>query len=735
MPIIIDNSLLQQPSEEPDDDSAFGYAMMGLVEGVSSGIERQRVQQEEQSKFNREKQFEFEKLAKEQEFDKPLQDAKIAEARSGADLNKVQLGQAQLGLEAERRAAAAVKAREEAASRTRYAEAFGDGDVSKGMTMLDEFDRRIQEAESMGDWRSADRIRSELMKLGEEKDALLRANRANSYVRSVLSSDILKSDEQLRLRADQVLNDANLDPMQRQAAISDLMAEGKRKVSVLRLKNSARSRMEKAEALLMEKMEQETDPEIQAMYQSKISDLHDYLSEWDSIGEDDADSANQLYSMAGGLIRGTPSDAHYRRNGGRSAVEGRTSAEDNFKSQMDELKGFQESGAFTDEQLQPLWQDLLTRYVGNRMASTQGAGPGGGGKDLYNQILKDLTNDGKSDVAVTADLVTGPNGVVMGRAPTLLKKFDELLAQRDNLQDKADQGIATEEELKQLTNAKAGLISLKNKAAVDLEGFDTGPISSGTDYFFRRQLATRTAEESPVIGLQTNAISLAPFMGYANIREDLESLSDQEIRSIGVPSTQEEYNRQISMLRTAGSKIVLQDMQRIGWQLGFNKSPSKSQVEAWQKKYGQKSVEQSMADIQSGAANMGYDGKGNAPLTAKQSSVAAEELYRNMPEGGVAEQEGVQPETPYQRSKREEQAQRAERARIGAEDEARADAFQKRRDLLIALRNAKTQKDKELIMQKLRSVSYKPSKPNLKKKVDPNELMRNVRRSPQNEER
>jgi hypothetical protein len=135
---------------------------------------------------------------------------------------------------------------------------------------------------------------------------------------------------------------------------------------------------------------------------------------------------------------------------------------------------------------------------------------------------------------------------------------------------------------------------------------------------------------------------------------------------------------------------------------------------------------------------MGYDSKGNAPLAAKQSSVAAEELYRNMPEGGVAEQEGVQPETPYQRnqrSKREfEQAQRADRARIGAEDEAQkeaqADEFQKRRDLLIALRNAKTQKDKELIMQKLRSVKLK-----FKKKVDPNELMRNVRRSPQNEER
>ena len=53
MPIIIDNSLLQQPSEEPDEPNALEMGVLGLVEGIKSGFEKQQEQAAEQQAFDR----------------------------------------------------------------------------------------------------------------------------------------------------------------------------------------------------------------------------------------------------------------------------------------------------------------------------------------------------------------------------------------------------------------------------------------------------------------------------------------------------------------------------------------------------------------------------------------------------------------------------------------------------------------------------------------------------------
>lgn len=636
MPIIIDNSLLQP--EEPQDDSAFGYAMMGLVEGVGAGIDKQRAQQEELAQFNREKDFELEKLRKEQEFNAPLQAAKIEEARTATAANKVALDAATLEAEAARRAAAAKQAREDAANRSRWAEAFGDGDVAKGESMLQDFDRRAAEAEAAGGREAGDRVRLELQRIGEEKHAIRQARKANEYIGSVLTSDIFKNDERLRLRADQILNDTKLGPVEKQSAVEGLVAEGKRKGAVARKKNNIIARVSERERVLQAKMDAETDPEIDAMYRAQIDDLHDYASEWDSIGEDDEEGAARLFENGSAMLRGSPSDAFYRRNGGRGAIEARSNSAAAFNDEMNFLKGLMDSGAFDEEQLKPLWQNLLARRVGNMAASGQLPGTSVNmnlGKTIMDDLLGNKKKDGDTPPVVSTEpQLTGP--------ASMLSRFDKMVAERDDLQNKADDGIATDEELKRLTDVKAGISGLRNKAAVEIEGFSSGVLLGGTDYFFRKQLAEAARNQSPVMALQSGGVNLGLFGGAADLRSDLSNLTEQEIRSIRVPADKADYDRMVKMLKGARSEIVLDDLRRLGAERGFY-TPTSDEKKRWSSKM---SFSEGVSAIATGAMSQGgrkyVKGKPEGkPLTAEEASAATRRLYSEMPKGGMAEQPTV----------------------------------------------------------------------------------------------
>jgi len=726
MPIIIDNSLLQQPSEEPDEPNALEMGVLGLVEGIKSGFEKQQEQAAEQQAFDREKGFQLEKMQREQTFQTTLEDKRLA---AGKPLQDAQIERANIENEAARRAAAANKAREDAANRARWSEALGDGNIEAGKSVLADFDKRIAEAEATGGTAAGDAIRTELQKVGEAKHAERQATLANNYVKSVMTSDVFKNNEQLRAEADVILGDPNMDPMQRQAAIRDLADRGKRQGKVTRLKLNTIGRIQRAEETLIAQMAAEQDPEIDAMYQAKINDLHDFQAEWDALGDDDADAAEKLFSNASNLLRSSPSESYYRRNGGRGTVDSRTRANAEYQAELDELMKYSETGAIPEEQIQAQIQGLFGRRFGNQAASGQLPG----GKDpLADSILRDLTfnEDGEVTTAVFDEAFHGAKGD--GLVPDYMKgsafyldKFDKLAARRDDLQDKVDNGLATDDELKQLTDAKAGISALKNKAAVEIPGFETGVISSETDWGFRRQLKADVVKNSPVMALQLKAADLGLFGGSADLRVDLENLSDQEISSIRIPSTMDDYTRQIKMLRQSGSKVVLDDMKRIGWELGFNKNASDAEIKKWSKNNKQMTQAEAMGAIASGALStfenqlkdVKYTNKGGRPLKPNEQEAAAEELYARMPKGGVQ----------YQA----DNADLEERARAGSAKEMESEQqrvleeinnlrFKANRELRAKLRDAKNQKDKDRIMAEINKINA-PMGPDARLRARPDE--------------
>lgn len=710
MPIIFDEAVFEP--DEPEQPNALEQGLLGLVEGFKAGYEKQQDRVYEQQAFDREKGFQLEKMQREQTFQMDLEEKRQAADRP---FQQAQLDRANIEIEAARRAEAATKAREDAANRARWSEAFGDGNIEAGKKMLADFDRRIAEAEATGGTAAGDAIRTELQKVGEAKHAERQATLANNYVKSVMTSDVFKNNEQLRAEADVILGDPNMDPMQRQSAIKDLADRGKRQGKVTRLKMNTIGRIQRAEETLIAQMAAEQDPEIDAMYQAKINDLHDFQAEWDALGDDDADAAERLFSNASNLLRSSPSESYYRRNGGRGTVDSRTRANAEYQAELDELMKYSETGAIPEDQIQAQIQSLFGRRFGNQAASGQLPG---GKNPLADSILKDLTlnEDGEVTEAIFDEAFHGAKGdglvpdyMKMKGSAFYLDKFDKLTARRDDLQGKADQGIATEEELKQLTDAKAAISALKNKAAVEIPGFDTGVISAGTDWGFRRQLKSDVVKNSPVTALQLKAVDLGLFGGSADLRADLENLSDQEISLIRIPSTMDDYTRQVKMLRQAGSEIVLDDMKRIGWELGFNKSASGAEIKKWSKNNKQMTQAEAMKAIASGALStfenklkdVEYTNEGGRPLKPNEQTAAAEELYARMPKGGVQSQP--------------DNTDRQERAMAGSAKEMEGDQqrvleeindlrFKANRELRLKLRNAKNQKDKDRIMAEINKI-------------------------------
>jgi hypothetical protein len=271
-------------------------------------------------------------------------------------------------------------------------------------------------------------------------------------------------------------------------------------------------------------------------------------------------------------------------------------------------------------------------------------------------------------------------------AAGLLSQLDKYTAQLDDLQSKADDRIATEEELDQLTTVKANLQSLRNKAASEIPFLENNTLLGSSNTVVRRALAQEVKNSSPVLALQLGAVDLSLTSGVmesfglgvqsTDLRADLFNLSNQEIRTIRTPSNKEDYDRMVRMLKQANSKIVLNDMQRIGWELGYNPNPSKGQLSRWKKDGKQMTQAEAMKAIASGALStfenklkdVKYTNKGGRPLKPNEQTAAAEELYARMPKSGV-------------QSEQEE--------------------FEGRRKMMLDLRNAKNQKDKDRIMAEI----------------------------------
>ena len=733
MPIIFDEAVFEP--DEPEQPNALEQGVLGLVEGFKAGYEKQQDRNEADRQFEQEKSFQLEKMQREQTFQMDLEEKRQAADRP---FQQAQLDRANIEIEAARRAEAATKAREDAANRARWSEAFGDGDVAVGKKMLDDFDRRIAEAEATGGKVAGDAIRSELQKVGEAKHAERQATLANNYVKSVMTSDVFKNNEQLRAEADVILGDPNMDPMQRQSAIKDLADRGKRQGKVTRLKMNTIGRIQRAEETLIAQMAAEQDPEIDAMYQAKINDLHDFQAEWDALGDDDADAAEKLFSDASNLLRSSPSESYYRRNGGRGAVDSRTRANAEYQAELDELMKYSETGAIPEDQIQGEIQRLFGRRFGNQAASGQLPG----GKDpLADSILKDLTGDGE-DATGSGFSMAGPDPEIkfgeLSGAAGLLNQFDKYTAQLDALQAKVDDQIATDEELDQLTTVKANLQSLRNKAASEIPFLENNTFLGSSNTVVRRALAQEVKNSSPVLALQLGAVDLGLTsgvmesfgigVGATDLRVDLLNLSDQEIRTIRTPSGKEDYDRMVRMLKQANSKIVLNDMQRIGWELGYNPNPSKGQLSRWKKDGKQMTQDEAMDAIASGAVStfenqfkdVKYTNKGGRPLKPNEQEAAAEELYARMPKGGVQSQT--------------DNADLEERARAGSAKEMEGDQqrvleeinnlrFKANRELRAKLRDAKNQKDKDRIMAEINKINV-PMGPDARLRARPDEERR-----------
>lgn len=709
MPIIFDEAVFEP--DEPEQPNAFEQGLLGLVEGFKSGYEKQQDRVYEQQAFDREKGFQLEKMQREQTFQMDLEEKRQAADRP---FQQAQLDRANIEIEAARRAEAATKAREDAANRARWSEAFGDGNIEAGKKMLADFDRRIAEAEATGGTAAGDAIRAELQKVGEAKHAERQATLANNYVKSVMTSDVFKNNEQLRAEADVILGDPNMDPMQRQSAIKDLADRGKRQGKVTRLKMNTIGRIQRAEETLIAQMAAEQDPEIDAMYQAKINDLHDFQAEWDALGDDDADAAERLFSNASNLLRSSPSESYYRRNGGRGTVDSRTRANAEYDAELELLMKYSETGAIPEDKIQAQIQGLFGRRFGNQAASGQLPG---GKNPLADGILKDLTGDGE-DATGSGFSMAGPDPEIkfgeLSGAAGLLNQLDKYTAQLDNLQAKANDGIATEEELDQLTTVKSNLQSLRNRAASEIPALESDTLLGSSNTVVRRFLAQEVKNSSPVLALQLGAVDLSLTSGVMesiglgvqsnDLRADLFKLSDQEIRTIRTPSDKQEYDRMVRMLKQANSKIVLNDMQRIGWELGYNTKPSAEQLSKWKKDGRQMTQAEAMKAIDVGAESGGravYRREDGRPLSPEEQTAAMEELYARMPKGGVQSQP--------------DNTDRQERAMAGSAKEMEGDQqrvleeindlrFKANRELRMKLRNAKNQKDKDRIMAEINKI-------------------------------
>lgn len=445
MPIIIDNSLLQQPSEEPDDDSAFGYAMMGLVDGIGAGIDKQREQQEEQAAFEREKSAKLDMLQREQAFKKelfgmeqeanrPLLEAQLRETGLKAD-------KAALDLEAGRQVAIDLENQRRQMFRTKYAEAFGDGDVQKGNGVISALEDKIVEAEFKGDKKTADALRVAMTKDGERRFGEYQARRSEEYTGRVLSSDLFTQDESLKMEAQSILNRSDLSVVQKGELVRDLEKTATSVFQVNGQKTVFQTEVSAEIARLAErKNSTDTDEEEDMHLQSQINELIKLQGQASLVPRGDTKAMQDLITFGRQVMFQDPRQASRAQSGGgRNAA---SAAAESLKAELENLDMLMMSGAIDETKLQAAYQAAFDKAYGT--GGVIGVGAPAGGQDQGASIRNFVMAPGGGDLAYTGDQSIDAR---KARVAELDKKekVSGLSVKESKLRDQLQSGIETEE--------------------------------------------------------------------------------------------------------------------------------------------------------------------------------------------------------------------------------------------------------------------------------------------------
>lgn len=442
MPIIIDNSLLQP--EEPQDDSAFGYAMMGLVEGVGKGIEHQQAQQEEQARFEREKAAKLDLLGQEQAFkkelfsleqeaNKPLMDLKMQTER-------LQGEKAALDIEAARRVAEDEQNARRNMFRSRYAEAFGDGNLTIGNQKIDALEQEIVTAEQSGDAKKAAALRVGLTREGERIFGQYQAKKSQEYTAKVLSSDLFKSDEALSVEAQAILNRSDLDVIQKAESIRNLEKTASAAFEVTGLKTQFQGQVQSEIDRLSAQMTQEQDPVKDEELQAQINDLVRLQGQSMLVAKGDTKGMQDLINFGRQVMFRDPRESLRSQRGTKDSWQVASEA---LNAELGNLDKFLASGAIDDKQLQAAYQAAFAKAYGTGAMVSAGAATGG--QDSGTKIRNYVTGEvGGGDLAYTGDQSIDAR---KARVAELDRKEKEsgLSIKESKLRDQLQAGIETEE--------------------------------------------------------------------------------------------------------------------------------------------------------------------------------------------------------------------------------------------------------------------------------------------------
>lgn len=445
MPIIIDNSLLQQESQEPDDDSAFGYAMMGLVEGIGAGIEKQEAQQQELAKFEREKASQLDILNREQSFKKELfqMEQEANKPLLAAQLKKEGLlaDQAALEIEATRRLEEQRESERRSAFRSKYAEAFGDGDSTRGNEIINGLEDQILEAEKAGDKKKADALRMGLTREGERRSSEYATRRSQDYISNILSSDLFAGDDALKMEAQAILNRSDLSVLQKAERIKEVENRASAAFSVRNLNRQFTDQIDREISRYSDEMTATEDPLKDEELQAQINELTRLRGQAAMIPSGDMQAMQNLINFGRGVMFREPRETLRSQRGGQDP---KVDASKALGLELDALDKAMASGYIPEDKLRAAYLSAFDRAYGTGIGPAAGVGPQG--EDLGQSIRALMMGQGKS-AAATLDT----SGMSLDERKNLVlrinaqEKYKGLSTDEAKLRDNLQKGIETEE--------------------------------------------------------------------------------------------------------------------------------------------------------------------------------------------------------------------------------------------------------------------------------------------------
>jgi hypothetical protein len=445
MPIIIDNSLLQQESQEPDDDSAFGYAMMGLVEGIGAGIEKQQAQQQELAKFEREKASQLDILNREQSFKKELfqMEQEANKPLLAAQLKKEGLlaDQAALEIEATRRIEEQRESERRNVFRSKYAEAFGDGDITRGNEIINGLEDQLLEAEKSGDKKKADALRMGLTREGERRSSEYATRRSQDYISSILSSDLFAGDDALKMEAQAILNRSDLSVLQKAERIKETEGRASAAFSVRNLNRQFTDQIDREVSRYSDEMTATEDPLKDEELQAQINELTRLRGQAAMVPSGDMQSMQNLINFGREVMFREPRETLRSQRGGQDP---NVDASKSLGLELDALDKAQASGYIPEDKLRAAYLSAFDRAYGTGVEPAAGVGPQG--EDLGQSIRAMVMGQGKS-AAATLDT----SGMSLDERKNLVlrinaqEKYKGLSTDESKLRDNLQKGIETEE--------------------------------------------------------------------------------------------------------------------------------------------------------------------------------------------------------------------------------------------------------------------------------------------------